>query len=160
MPKLTFRGAYIRYIDVRQEEGGLVARLHMSSDYSAVVTKEMEWPASLDPTMTSAKLEGERVLNSFLMTPNGGEEMRKFEIEVTARDVGSFCVQRVTEGDSSKVELRFQIRTGDVKGILQIINYIAKVGESPGVLKVDCVKQEELPLEDEAPEEQIEMAEA
>lgn len=159
MPKLTFRGAYLRYVDVRQEEGGIVARLHVSADYSAPICKEMEWPPTLDPTMTSAKLEGERVLNNFVLTPNGGEEMRKFEVDITARDMTGFSVKRVTDGDSNRTELQFQIRCGDAKGILQLINYISKVGENPGALKVDCVKQTELDLE-EVPEEQAEMAEA
>jgi len=160
MPKLTFRGAYIRYIDVRQEEGGVVARLHVSSDYSAPICKEMDWPAQLDATMTSAKLEGWRLLNNFILTPNGGAEMGKYEIDVTARDVGSFSVKRIAaEGESIKTELQFQIRCGDVKGILGLINYIAKVGENPGALKVDCQKQESLDLE-EVEEEQTEMAEA
>jgi len=58
MSSILFRGAVIRYADLRFEtEGGIFARLHMQTDLSQPVSESMGWE-SIPECCSTAKLTG------------------------------------------------------------------------------------------------------
>lgn len=149
MPKLNLRGVFIRYIDIRHNEGGIVTRIRMTADYSQPVCERMEWPQELSATMESAKLDGELILRNFNLSPND-KELKIHAIDIFAHDAGKFEVVRVSDGgDASHVELRFQIRSASEAAPGLLANYIAKIGETAGLMKMDFDKQTEMDLSED-----------
>jgi hypothetical protein len=108
MPSVLFRGAHIRYADIRQEsEAGKFVRIHFTADYSKPVREHMGWD-ELPPKTDSAKLAGELTGKNLTLTPNG-RELRRHEISLDTAECSDFQVFRVKgeDGESSRVELRF-----------------------------------------------------
>lgn len=139
MPNLIFRGVHLRYIDVRSAEGGLFCRAHLTADYSDKVIEEMGWqglPASFD----SAKLDGELVAHSAILTPNG--ELKKHELEFEADKVSDFSVHRVQDGeDSTHTELRFIVRSVKPLTASHLEDYWRKIGDGVAQMKLTYEKQ-------------------
>jgi hypothetical protein len=141
---ITFRGAHIRYYDGRLEEGGAFVRIHMTTDFSQPVMEEMDWE---DPgsSVMSAKLEGQLLATHLVLTP-GDAKLRKEEVQFDISEVLDFNVASVKEGDSRGRELRFIVRSS-AAGVAAIVEqYVRRVGDHQGALKVSYTKQEELPL--------------
>lgn len=142
---IVFRGAFIRYFDGRQEEGGAFVRIHMTSEFTTPVMEEMGWD---DPggSVTDAKLSGELHATHLVLTP-GDKQLRQSEIQFDIRDVGDFKMVSVEKDETKRRELRFVVRSSaaDTAGLVD--GYIRQIGEHQGVLRVSYTKQEELPLE-------------
>lgn len=141
--KITFRGAFIRYFDGRQEEGGAFVRIHMTSEFSTPVMEAMEWT---DPgtSVTDAKLEGELHAINFVLTP-GDKQLAAHEIQFDIRSVEDFKVVTVHEKESSsRRELRYVVRSSASDVAAKVDQYIRRVGDHQGALVVSYTKQEEL----------------
>lgn len=167
MESITFRGAFVRYFDGRQEEGGAFVRIHMTADFSDVVINEMEWE---DPghSATDSKLEGELMGSNFILTP-GDKSLSQYEIQFGIRSVEDFKMVRVADGESKRRELRFIVRSSAAGVAAMVDDYIRRVGDHQGALKVSYSREEQqaLPLrtaspakekEPEAPEPKAEAA--
>jgi hypothetical protein len=142
---ILFRGAHIRHLDLRQEEGGTLCRIHVTADFSTPVITAMEWE---DPGSSawSAKLKpGELHATHMILTP-GDKSLRKNEIQFDIRLAEAFELVTVKEKDSTRRELRFQVISGatGVAGIVE--EYLRLVGDHQGAMKVSYTKQEELAL--------------
>lgn len=140
MPNLILRGVHIRFIDIRAAEAGLFCRAHLTADYSDTIIREMGWqdlPASFD----SAKLDGELVAHSAILTPNGKDE-QKHELEFEADKVSDFSVHRVKDGDdSTHTELRFIVRSVKEETASKLEDYWRKIGDGVAQMKLTYEKQ-------------------
>lgn len=147
MGKLIFRGAYIRYMDVRQDEdAGAFVRLHLTADYSQPVQEAMDWEP-VPESITSAKLAGRLAATHLILTPNG-PELRQHELQLSCTDVCDFQLFRVQndDGETTRTELRFQAKSAQDGAAALVENYIRRIGKGIGQLRVSYTKQEELDL--------------
>lgn len=141
MKSITFRGAHVRYFDGRQEEGGAFVRIHMTAEFSDTVVDEMQWE---DPghSATDTKLEGELMASNFILTP-GDKALSQYEIQFGIRSVEDFKMVRVADGESKRRELRFTIRSSAAGVAAMMDDYIRRVGDHQGSLKVSYAKEEQ-----------------
>src|SRR5260370_26525801 len=105
---ITFRGAFLRYADLRINEAGVFLRLHVTSELTKPVMEAMNW-ADVPEWVDSAKLEGVLSAQHLTLTPNQ-KQLKDHEIEMDASEVTDFQVARVTENESTRIELRFIAR--------------------------------------------------
>lgn len=157
MPKLIFRGAYIRFVDLRYDEKSKTpyVKINFTAEFTEPVRQAMEWgepPAGF----ASAKLDGEFTASNLIMTPNG-RELKIHELQINAKDIGGFELARVKgdDGDSTHNELRFQVLTADPEAALKLREYIAAIGKGEAQLRVGYEQQSEMPLEEEDAQERL-----
>ena len=152
MSTIGFRGAFVRYCDLRQkEEAGCFARIHFTSEMSKPVLEAMEWDPIPD-CFESTKLTGELTARSLILTPNQ-KELRQHEIQMECSDISDFQLFRIQgeDGESTRTELRFIARVLEPGAIARIENYMRLVGtstKSAGALKITYTDQQNLPLDD------------
>lgn len=147
MPTIRFRGAVIRYADLRyEEEAGKFVRLHFTADWTDVVREHMEWE-DLPDSVTNAKLTGKLTGRNLILTPNG-KELQQHELQITVSDVSDFQLFRVKsdDGETKHAELRFIVRSQEPGAMALIESYIEAIGRGDAALKIAHEKQEELPL--------------
>lgn len=147
MPKMTFRGARLRYSDIRRDEGGQFVRLHLTADYSDTVARQMDWPDEIPAAVKSCKLSGRLSLSSIIITPNS-RELKKHELSLDASEATDFQLVRsggdLEEGEPPQTSLRFIIRTAAPGAGAQVETYWSIIGEDLASLKVDYAKQDSL----------------
>ena len=149
MPKLIFRGAYIRFVDLRFDDRSKqkYVKLNFTAAFSDPVREALEWgepPAGFD----SAKLDGDLTASHFILTPDG-KELRQHELRLDSTAISNFEFARVKVGeDSFENQLRFQIVTSAVGATGQVEAYIEAIGKSTAQLRVNYEQQAEMPLED------------
>ncbi len=142
MPSIRFRGAFIRYADVRcDDEAGKFIRLHLTADWTDTVRDHMGWQDVPD-TVSKATLSG--VLNgqNLILTPNG-KELKRHELQIGITEVDDFTLVRVKddEGEPKGTELRFRARTTQPGAAALIEGYIERIGRGVGLLKIEHEKQ-------------------
>jgi hypothetical protein len=96
MPSLIFRGAHIRYADLRTEEAGVYARLHLQSDLSGPVAEAMGW-GEIPEGVTAAKLSGKLSGHHLTLTPAG--ELARHEVQFDCGDVSDFALVAEKDDD-------------------------------------------------------------
>ena len=144
MSKLIFRGASIRFVDLRYDEKSKTTytKLNFIADFSEPVREAMEWgepPAGL----SSGDLDGEMNATHFILTPNG-KELKAHEMQLDTKTIGAFRFVRSEEGD----KLKFQI-ISSVDGAAALVEqYLRTIGVGDAQLRVNYEYQEEMPLED------------
>lgn len=149
MPKLIFRGAYIRFVDLRFDDRSKqkYVKLNFTAAFSDPVREALEWgepPTGFD----SAKLDGDLTASHFILTPDG-KELRQHELRLDSTAISNFEFARVKVGeDSFENQLRFQIVTSAVGATGQVEAYIEAIGKSTAQLRVNYEQQAEMPLED------------
>ena len=149
MPKLIFRGAYIRFVDLRYDDRSKqkYVKLNFTAAFSDPVREALEWgepPVGFD----SAKLDGDLTASHFILTPDG-KELRQHELQLDSTAISNFEFARVKVGeDSFENQLRFQIVTSAVGATGQVEAYIEAIGKSTAQLRVNYEQQAEMPLED------------
>lgn len=172
MPKMTFRGAYIRHYDGRHEEGGQFIRLHLTADFSEPVRKSMGWDLSdleelpglvklaeefpddyrrimmaLPQNVTQGKLVGDLAATSIEMIPNGAE-LKTHAMTLDCTSISDFNFFRVKQDNgTSELELRFTALIRHPGSASKLEGYIEAIGSSPAQLKVGYTKQAELDLD-------------
>jgi hypothetical protein len=162
--KVTYRGCFIRYLDVRiSKEGGEVfSRIHLSSEFTDTIREKMGWD---DPgeCVTSAKLSGCLLAQSFSLVP-ADRNLKRHALEIIISEVSDFEVvaMRDEESEIAGRQLRFIARSpGD--GVAALIEqYIRRVGKHEGELRVSYepqAKQTDLQL-DQQPKVEPEKNEA
>ncbi len=147
MPKITFRGAYIRYADLRyREEAGAFVRLQLTSDFTDEVKEKMDW-TDVPKHIESCKLEGALRAKFLVLEPNE-KELRKFPLQIELNEASDFQLApiRNDEGEIMRHQLRFQASTTQKGAIAAIEAYIERMGTHVGKLVLDYIKQEELDL--------------
>ena len=149
MPKLIFRGAYIRFVDLRFDDRSKqkYVKLNFTAAFSDPVREALEWgepPAGFD----SAKLDGDLTASHFILTPDG-KELRQHELQLDSTGISNFEFARVkVHEDSFENQLRFQIVTSAVGATGQVEAYIEAIGKSTAQLRVNYEQQAEMPLAD------------
>ena len=149
MPKLIFRGAFIRFVDLRYDDKSKqkYVKLNFTAAFSDPVREALEWgepPVGFD----SAKLDGDLTASHFILTPDG-KELRQHELQLDSTAISNFEFARVKVGeDSFENQLRFQIVTSAVGATGQVEAYIEAIGKSTAQLRVNYEQQAEMPLED------------
>ena len=163
MAKVIFRGARVRFADVREGKAGVYTRIYITAVFSDVVRRAMGWGVNEDGVLTpmivnSGKLGGEIHATHIILTPNG-KELRKHELQLDVEVVDDFQYFRVTDSDSESIseEVRFTVHTAvsGAAGLLE--NYMRKIGtsdKSVGQLRIAYEEQMELgePPADDAEE--------
>jgi hypothetical protein len=152
MPKLLFRGAYVRFVDLRFDDKSKTTytKLNFTASFSEPIREAMEWGAP-PPGFSSAKLDGSMTATHLVLTPNG-RELKTHELQLDAREISGFEFHRVKDGESTAEELRFQIVTSVDGAAAQIEQYIRAIGKGEGQLRVNYEQQSELPLAEDAQE--------
>lgn len=152
MSSIVFRGARIRYVDLRiDSEAGVFARLHMQADLTGPVREALGWER-MPEGMVSAKLSGKLTARNLVMTPNQ-KDLRRNEFQVECSEVGDFqAVPEKDEDDGSVVghRLNFIARSIEVGAISAVENYLRIVGSAEAALKVAYEAPEQLELAHEA----------
>ena len=149
MPKLIFRGACIRFVDLRYDDKSKTkyAKINFTAAFSEPVREALEWgepPAGF----ASAKLDGDLTASHFILTPDG-KELRKHELQMDSTGIGNFEITRVKVGeDSYENELRFQIVTSAFGAAGRVEAYLELIGKGSAQLRVNYEQQAEMPLED------------
>jgi hypothetical protein len=148
MPKLIFRAALIRYVDLRYDEKAKAkyVKINFTAAFSAPVREAMEW-ADLPDGYPMAKLDGELNASHFVLTPDD-KELRMHELQMDATGMSNFEVHRVKVGeDSTENELRFQVTTS-VRGATALLeSYIEQFGKGTAALRVNYEQQSELEMD-------------
>ena len=146
MPKLIFRGASIRYVDVRYDDKSkaVYTKIHLSAAFTDTIRQAMEWgepPAG----MQQAKLDGEVNATYFVLTPNG-RELKQHELQIKSKRAGDFQVFRVKNegGESTSNEIRFQVVTADPLAAAKLAEYLSVIGQGEAQLKINHEEQGEL----------------
>lgn len=155
METIIFRGAFVRYVDFRQEdEAGVFVRIHMTADFSDPMREAMEWQDPGD-SITSAKLKGVLSASHLILTPSE-KQMKKHELQLDIKDVGDFeyFAKRDGDGQITGRELRFKVRTSADPAEALVGQYVRLMGKGCGQLKVSYMKQDTLPLETSAADKQ------
>lgn len=157
MPKLIFRAAVIRFVDLRYDEKSKTTytKINFTAAFSEPVREAMEWgepPAGF----ASAKLDGEFTASHLILTPNG-RELKASELQINAKEIGNFELVRVNNdgGDSTSNELRFQVITPDPEAAAKLSEYISVVGKGEAQLRVNYEAQSELEMEAEETQEKL-----
>lgn len=153
---ITFRGAHIRYCDVRHDESGVVFRIHMTSEFTDPIMDSMEWEDPGD-SVTEAKLGGVLSATHMILTP-GDKQLKQHELQIDLKDVTDFKLVAITKDEVTRRELRFKVRTVEAGTAAKVENYLSLVGAHQGTLKVSYVKQENLPLEQKEASKQMPLA--
>jgi hypothetical protein len=147
---ILFRGAVLRYFDVRQSPKGegMWVNIHMSSDFSEPLRAAMEWE-DLPESYHGGDLDGELAGVEMMLVPNG-KEMKQHALKLGIRYVTDFKVVELKQKDEDPVrQLQFKISTNSAKAHVYLGNYLKAVGRGVGQLKISYSEQQELaPAED------------
>jgi hypothetical protein len=171
MPKLTFRGVVVRYVDLRfDEEAGRYVRIHLTSDFSDPIVREMGWHPydrfaelpenALDKLeaylkkigiagwmeaagVPSCKLAGEIVATTLELVPSG---LPQQAISIECQKLSNFQAFLVTnpDGETQSVELRFIATTTQQGAAASLEGYLEGVGKTAAAMKITYHKQQEL----------------
>lgn len=146
-PIIIFRGAGIRYADLRhKEEAGVFLRLHMTADDTDTVRDQMDWEKMPD-CVDQCKLSGVLLGKHFELIPND-KNLGQFGLQFSISEVSAFELVpiRNDDGDIVSRQLRFQIKSSETGAIAAVEEYLRRMGEARGQLKISHQKQEKLPL--------------
>ena len=148
MPKLIFRAALIRFVDLRYDDKAKTkyVKINFTAAFSEPVREAMEWgepPAGF----ASAKLDGDLTASHFILTPDG-KELRRHELQMDCTGLGEFQVFRVQVGeDSYENELRFQVVTTAQGSASLLESYLETIGKGTAQLRVNFEQQQPLEMD-------------
>ena len=148
MPKLIFRAALIRFVDLRYDDKAKTkyVKINFTAAFSEPVRQAMEWgepPAGF----ASAKLDGDLTATHFILTPDG-KELRQHELQMDCTGLGEFQVFRVQVGeDSYENELRFQVVTTAQGSAALLEAYLETIGKGTAQLRVNFEQQQPLEMD-------------
>jgi hypothetical protein len=158
MPSILFRGARIRYADLRSEEAGVYAKMHLQADLSWPVQEAMGW-GEIPEGVTSAKLSGKLNGHNLMLTPND-KALRQHEIQMECGDIGDFALvpEKNDDGAVDGYRLNFIARTNEAGSIAKVEQYLRTCGGADALCAISYQKQGQLELgeaagEDDEPEE-------
>ena len=142
---ITFRGAFIRSAQLVNGENARHIKMEMSADWTAPVREAMGWD-DVGAGMATCGLTGELVETTMPLTPSSAE-MKKLELEMEVSIVNGFSVLPVKDrkGETTRRELRFDIKAAGITAMRDIEKYIHGLGRHKAQLKVGYQKQETLP---------------
>lgn len=146
MASILFRGARVRYADLRSEEAGIYARLHLQTDLSGPVQEAMDW-GEIPEGINSAKLTGKISGHHLVLTPND-KQLRNNEVQLDCGDIGDFALvpSKNDDGEVDGYRLNFVARTNAVGAIAKVEAYMRVCGGADAALKISYQKQGELEL--------------
>lgn len=137
---LTFRGALIRYIDVRRKkEGPPFVRVHFCADLSAPIRSAMGW--SVGEGQKSGSFSGLVVAQTLILTPNnrklpGMGDVGELQIECTEVSDFAFVEKRDKDGALKGTSLNFVARSADDDAAAKLDAYWRGVLGGDSQLKV------------------------
>jgi len=87
VPKLIFRGASIRFVDLRYDDKSksTYTKLNFTAQFSEPVREAMEWGEPPEGLATG-NLDGEMNATHFILTPNGSE-LKQHEMQLDAKTI-------------------------------------------------------------------------
>ena len=162
---IIFRGAYIRRSAETPTPGGKGAegfvRVSIGCDFTKPVRDAMNW-GELPEGFEQASLTGELNAQTFTMDP--GDELAKHKFDLPISVAEKFHVVSLIVPDKpNRLELRFQVKSADVKATKKLDDYFRTLGHKKGQLRISYVDepqpklkedtQESLPLTGEALEQ-------
>lgn len=152
MPNVTFRGAEIRYLDLRKDEAGVFARMHMTADFSKPVQEAMGWK-DVPESIPSGKLSGALAATHMILTPND-KSLTKYEMQFDVSEVKDFSFTSETDDDGRITgrKIRFVVVSPSVGIEAHVGNWLRAVGGVSAACKVGYAKQETLYREEECTE--------
>ena len=139
---ILFRGAVIRYADLRfEKEGGVFARLHIQADLSGPVCETLAW-GEIPEGVSTAKLIGKLTGRHLVLTPND-KALRQHEIQMECTDIGDFAAvtEKDDQGEVNGYRLNFIARSSEVGAIAKVEQYRRTIGSGDAALKVAYISQ-------------------
>ena len=155
MPKLLFRGAFIRFVDLRYDEKSKTTytKINFTASFSEPIREAMEWgepPAGF----ASADLDGQMAATHLILTPNG-RELKQHELQLDAKEISAFKLVRVEdENETTHNELRFQVATTSADAAALLSQYLSTIGKGEGQLRVNYDAQSEMDLAEDADQQE------
>lgn len=145
MPEtITFRGAVLRDMDLRQAAKGAstFVRMHLVSDFTDVIREALEWEdlpdTYKDGSPKAATLNGVKLS----VKPNG-RELNQYAFTMPIRQVKDFRVNTVKEGDDEIRQLSFTVETSVKRAYATIGKFIEAVGSAKCQVKIEYATEEE-----------------
>jgi hypothetical protein len=142
---ILFRGAVVRYFDVRQSAKGegMWVNIHMSSDFSEPLREAMDWE-DLPASYHGGALDGDLAGVEMFLNPDG-KQMKQHALKLAIRSVSDFNVVELKQKDKDpERQLQFKISTNSDKAHVYLGNYLKVIGRGAGQLKISYSEQAEL----------------
>jgi hypothetical protein len=160
MPSVTFRGAEIRYLDLRQDEAGVFSRIHMTADLSEPLMEAMGW-AKVPDSISTGKLSGAMAATHMILTPND-KEFAKHEMQFNVSEIKdfTFTCEKNDEGRVTGRSVRFVVVSADNGLPVLVENWLRQVGGVSAAAKVGYAVQENIPLQQEESNKVVSFSEA
>lgn len=158
MAKIEFTGLFLRSFTGDRDKSGPYITIECTANYSKAVCAKMSWPERPE-AQTKGDLVGELVAEKLILTPN--QKLSKDQLELSIQSVSHFVFHVITnkDGESTRTELRFRVKTVEAKcaGLIEEF-YRIVTPEAKGSMSVTYSEQKQLPLEER--EEEAATAEA
>lgn len=145
MPEtITFRGAVLRDMDLRQAAKGASTflRMHLVSDFTDVIREALEWEDLPDSYKDASPKDA--VLNGVKLhvKPNG-RELNQYAFSMPIRQVKDFRVNTIKEGEEEIRQLSFTVETNVKKAYSTVGKFIEAVGLAKCQVKIEYATEEE-----------------
>jgi hypothetical protein len=138
METILFRGLLLRHFDQRRAgEVGVFSRIHLTADASQPVFDAMGWDY-VPECVNSCDLVGALVARKLTIVPID-PALRKQGFSLTCIDADDFQLVRVKakDGESSSLELRFNVRSHAAEAAALLDNWMRTIGEGRATLQID-----------------------
>lgn len=145
MPSISFTGCHIRFIDVRKSATATHTVIHLTANYSRAVCKAMSWSEDRDGDK-SVNLEGELSGKNFVLTPPGELARHELQLDITSASGFKYAAVKNPDGESKRSELRFHVLSPQAGAGALAEEYLSKIGDGKGTLRISYEKQGELGL--------------
>lgn len=153
---ILFSSAFVRTASFALDEGSKRIRINFTASWTKEVREKMDWQEvdrprgfkgrTIEEAAGAISLIGELNASTLQLRPND-KELHKAAIEFDIQQVVKFELVTVSDGDSTRRELRFQVITGAPGAIGTLEGYCDAVGQAKGELRISYVRQEKLDLE-------------
>jgi hypothetical protein len=147
MPAIIFRGAHIRYVDLRYDEDSRMVyhRIHASADWTQEAREfcGFEHGEDIPESVSTGKIDFDTTASHMVLTPNQ-KELRQHELQLAVTGLEGFGLFRSGKDDKHKEELRFIMTTSERGAAGALENFIQPCGLADCALKVTFAQQQRL----------------
>ena len=159
MSKLEFSGAWLRGVSLDRDKSGPYMKLEFGSNYSGPVCKAMGWNEAPYGEKQGV-LIGALVASNLILTPNKKLSKEQLDLAITTVDHFTFHVLKSTDGESTRTELRFNVKSveANMAGVVEEF-YRLVTEEAKGKCVVTYSEQKQMDLAPEEPAGDEEQAE-
>lgn len=134
---------------LNKETGRVETTIQLRTEWTKKIMQRMRWQEFPSWTENPLKLRGELIAKSLKITPVS-KALANEAIEFKIHSAANFKAYRITEQNSTHVELDFEIKTAadDVEALCGA--YLRRIGEAPSTMMIEYERQMELGEPEEA----------